>query len=61
MRSICSFQLFFVTGSSLSLAQGHMGTPQEPRACSRDARRFADSSWAMMARFNSACSRTGPS
>jgi hypothetical protein len=26
--------------TSSSLAQGHMGTPQEQRACSRDAQRF---------------------
>jgi hypothetical protein len=25
---------------SFVLAQGHMGTPQEQRACSRDAKRF---------------------
>ena len=25
---------------SVSFAQGHMGTPQEQKACSRDAKRF---------------------
>jgi hypothetical protein len=40
MRSILPFLIIFLSGSSLSLAQGHMGTPQEQRACSRDAQRF---------------------
>jgi hypothetical protein len=40
MRSILPVLIIFLTGSSLSLAQGHMGTPQEQRACSRDAQRF---------------------
>ena len=38
-------KLIFVAGALLiaaspSLAQGHMGTPQEQQACTRDAQRF---------------------
>ena len=29
-----------LTGASSSLAQGHMGTPQEQQACTRDAQRL---------------------
>jgi hypothetical protein len=32
--------LFLSTLPSFVLAQGHMGTPQEQKACSGDARRF---------------------
>jgi hypothetical protein len=32
--------VFLSTLPSLVLAQGHMGTPQEQKACSRDAKRF---------------------
>jgi hypothetical protein len=32
--------VFLSTLPSLVLAQGHMGTPQEQRACSGDAKRF---------------------
>jgi Cysteine rich repeat len=40
MRSIVLATVVLLTGSSLSLAQGHMGTPQEQQACKRDAQRF---------------------
>jgi len=32
--------LMLLSGISSSLAQSHMGTPQEQQACSRDASRF---------------------
>ena len=35
--------VFLSTLPSIVLAQGHMGTPQEQRACSRDAKRFCRS------------------
>lgn len=31
---------FFAATTSISFAQGHMGTPQEQQACRRDAQRF---------------------
>jgi hypothetical protein len=40
MRSILSLLIIFLAGTSVCLAQGHMGTPQEQQACSRDAQRF---------------------
>ena len=40
MRSILPLLIVFFTGTSLSFAQGHMGTPQEQQACTRDAQRF---------------------
>ena len=40
MRSILLIPIILLTGTSLSFAQGHMGTPQEQQACSRDAQRF---------------------
>ena|SRR5829696_5077808 len=32
--------LLLLTETSMSFAQGHMGTPQEQQACRRDAQRF---------------------
>jgi hypothetical protein len=40
MRSIVLALVIFLTETSLSFAQGHMGTPQEQQACRRDAQRF---------------------
>jgi hypothetical protein len=40
MRSIVLAAFFLLSGSSISLAQGHLGTPQEQQACTRDAQRF---------------------
>jgi cysteine rich repeat protein len=40
MRSVILVLAFLLTETSLSVAQGHMGTPQEQQACSRDAQRF---------------------
>ena len=40
MRSIFLVLAILLTETSLSLAQGHMGTPQEQQACRRDAQRF---------------------
>jgi hypothetical protein len=40
MRPIVLAAFFLLSGSSLSLAQGHLGTPQEQQACTRDAQRF---------------------
>lgn len=35
-----AFAVFLSTLPSLVMAQGHMGTSQEQKACSRDAKRF---------------------
>ena len=40
MRSIVLALVILLTETSLSFAQGHMGTPQEQQACRRDAQRF---------------------
>jgi len=40
MRFIVLVVVLLLTETSLSFAQGHMGTPQEQQACSRDAQRF---------------------
>jgi hypothetical protein len=40
MRSLVLFLLILLTETSVCFAQGHMGTPQEQKACSRDAQRF---------------------
>src|SRR3954452_15381113 len=40
MRSIVLVLVISVAETSLSYAQGHMGTPQEQQACRRDAQRF---------------------
>ncbi len=40
MRSIALALVILLTETSLSFAQGHMGTPQEQQACRRDAQRF---------------------
>jgi hypothetical protein len=40
MRCLVLAFLILLTETSLSFAQGHMGTPQEQRACRRDAQRF---------------------
>ncbi len=40
MRSIVVALVILLTETSLSFAQGHMGTPQEQQACTRDAQRF---------------------
>jgi hypothetical protein len=59
MRSTVLVLVILLTETSLSFAQGHIGTPQEQQACRRDAQRFCRQQWAMMDRFNNACSRTG--
>ena len=40
MRLIVLATVVLLTGTSLSIAQGHLGTPQEQQACTRDAQRF---------------------
>jgi Cysteine rich repeat len=40
MRSLVLILFIFLTETSLSFAQGHMGSPQEQQACRRDAQRF---------------------
>jgi hypothetical protein len=40
MRCVAFGLLCLLSGVSSSFAQGHMGTPQEQQACSRDAQRF---------------------
>ena len=40
MRSIIFALVILLTGTSLSFAQDHKGTPQEQQACRRDAQRF---------------------
>ena len=40
MRSSVLALVILLAETSLSLAQGHMGTPQEQQACSRDAQRL---------------------
>ena len=40
MRLIVLATVILLTGTSLSFAQGHLGTPQEQQACTRDAQRF---------------------
>ena len=40
MRSIVLVLVILLAETSLSLAQGHKGTPQEQQACTRDAQRF---------------------
>jgi Cysteine rich repeat len=40
VRSIVLVVVILLTETPLSLAQGHMGTPQEQQACTRDAQRF---------------------
>jgi hypothetical protein len=40
MRSIVLVLVIFLAETSVSYAQGHMGTPQEQQACRRDAQRF---------------------
>lgn len=40
MRQLIFAAIPLLTGTSSSLAQGHMGTPEEQQACSRDAQRF---------------------
>ncbi|HWX34573.1 MAG TPA: hypothetical protein VNZ53_44985 [Steroidobacteraceae bacterium] len=40
MRLIVLATVVLLTGTSLSVAQGHLGTPQEQQACTRDAQRF---------------------
>jgi len=40
MRQLILAAAALLIGASSSLAQGHMGTPQEQQACSRDAQRF---------------------
>jgi hypothetical protein len=48
--------LILLLGISSSLAQSHMGTPQEQQACSRDASRFCR----QLAQSSNVCSRTDP-
>jgi hypothetical protein len=40
MRPIALALILLSTSISGALAQGHMGTPEEQQACSRDASRF---------------------
>jgi cysteine rich repeat protein len=40
MRQLMLAAIALLIGASLSLAQGHKGTPQEQQACTRDAQRF---------------------
>jgi len=40
MRQLMLAAIALLIGASPSLAQGHMGTPQEQQACTRDAQRF---------------------
>ena len=40
MRALAVFALLLTSNVTLVFAQGHMGTPEEQRACSRDAQRF---------------------
>ena len=40
MRQLMLAAIAFLIGVSSSLAQDHMGTPQEQQACTRDAQRF---------------------
>ncbi|MFB9268208.1 cysteine rich repeat-containing protein [Bradyrhizobium erythrophlei] len=40
MRQLMLAAVVFLIGASSSLAQGHMGSPQEQQACRRDAQRF---------------------
>ncbi|MFL6818239.1 MAG: cysteine rich repeat-containing protein [Bradyrhizobium sp.] len=40
MRSVLVFLTILLAETSVSFAQGQMGTPQEQRACTRDAQRF---------------------
>jgi hypothetical protein len=60
VRSIVLALLIFIAETSLSYAQGQMGTPQERRPAHEMRSAFADRNWAMMERFNNACSRTEP-
>jgi hypothetical protein len=39
MRQLMLAALALLIGTSSSLAQGHMGTPHEQQACTRDAQR----------------------
>jgi hypothetical protein len=43
MRFASFILIVLLSETSLTFAQGHMGTPKEQQACSRDAQRFADS------------------
>ena len=40
MRQLILAAIALLIGTSSSLAQGHMGTPREQQACTRDAQRF---------------------
>ena len=40
MRQLMLAAIALLIGVSSSLAQGHMGTPREQQACTRDAQRF---------------------
>jgi len=39
MRQLMLAAIALLSGASSSLAQGHIGTPQEQQACTRDAQR----------------------
>jgi hypothetical protein len=41
MRRLVLTGFALLTAASSSLAQGHMGTPQEQQACTRDAQRLS--------------------
>ena len=56
MRSIVLGLVILLTETSLSSWARHKSS--RPADEMRSA--FADSNWAMMERFNNACSRTGP-
>lgn len=40
MRQLMLAAIVLLIGASSSLAQGHMGSPREQQACTRDAQRF---------------------
>lgn len=40
MRKLLLMAVLLIANTSVGFAQGHMGTPQEQKACSRDASRF---------------------
>jgi Cysteine rich repeat len=40
MRQLILTAIVLLIGTSSSFAQGHMGTPREQQACTRDAQRF---------------------
>jgi hypothetical protein len=55
MRQLILAAIALLIGTSSSLAQGRRGTPREQQACTRDAQRFAVSSWATTTRCSNVC------